>query len=454
MRIENKKQGVDPLLKLQDIIRSESKKSRFLRRHRKAIKKRLVAYAKKHRLFSDMFHSLMNITRRLRFWYRTLPLETADKLIFFESFKGRSYACNPRAIFEYLVERPEFQDYCFIWSFRNPKRFKYLEKKYPNTLVIRQYGKIYETALAMAKYWITNYRLLDHIIPGKNQVYVQCWHGTPLKRLGCDLEVSQNPVHTISEIKRKYRHDAQRFTYLLSPSPFATEKFVSAWDLNSLGKEHAVIEQGYPRNDGLFHVDVEKMAKARQRIGLREDDGRKIILYAPTWRDNQHQTGVGYVYDLALDIGAMQAHLGEDYILLCRLHYLVANKINFDNYRGFAYDVSNFSDINTLYHLSDLLITDYSSVFFDYANLKKPMIFYMYDLEQYRDEIRGFYLDLRELPGKIVTREQDLVPTIVSVDHHNPINDRYEKFLDRFNPRDDGRAAQRVAQIIFDNDKG
>ena len=189
-------------------------------------------------------------------------------------------------------------------------------------------------------------------------------------------------------------------------------------------------------------------------IGLRAGDTRKIILYAHTWRDNQHIAGVGYTYNFELDMENLRNRLGEDYVLLCRLHYLVANQVNFRHYRGFAYDVSKYNDINDLYQLSDMLVTDYSSVCFDYANLKKPMIFFMYDLEQYRDEIRGFYIELDELPGEIVTSEEDLIRAIRTIEPAVKIDQRYRSFLKRFTPKDDGQAAQRVVRLIFDKDKG
>ena len=117
-----------------------------------------------------------------------------------------------------------------------------------------------------------------------------------------------------------------------------------------------------------------------------ENDKRKIILYAPTYRSNQHQTGVGYVYKEEVDFERLQKEIGQDYIILFRPHYFIANVFDFEKYKGFVYNVSDIDDINELYIITDLLITDYSSVFFDFANLKRPMIFYMYDLAHYRDE--------------------------------------------------------------------
>jgi len=444
----------DQLSQLAKIIHKQSRKSWHFRKSRKKMKRRLFAYAKAHPSFRKFLRSTLNGMRSFRYRIRRMPLQIGDKVVFFESYKGLSYSCSPRAIYEYMVENPDYKEFRFVWSFKNPRKFRYLQRLHSNTLVVKQYGKVYESALAVAKYWITNYRLLDHLVPSAEQIYVQCWHGTPMKRLGCDLELSKNPMNTALEIRKKYLHDAKRFTYILSPSPFATERFISAWRLNELGKSDAIIEEGYPRNDALFQRDEDELQRLRRRIGLKKNDHRKIILYAPTWRDNQHVAGVGYTYNYELDMENLRRQLGNEYVILCRLHYLVANKVKFGKFRGFAYDVSKTNDINGLYQLSDLLVTDYSSVCFDYANLKKPMIFYMYDLEQYRDEIRGFYIDLEELPGTIATSEDELIQAILGIGENGEIDQRYHAFLERFAPRDDGMAAQRVAELIFSNEKG
>ena len=139
------------------------------------------------------------------------------------------------------------------------------------------------------------------------------------------------------------------------------------------------------------------------------------MLYAPTFRDNQHD-GSGYTYDTHLDFDRLREEFGDEYVILFRAHYFVANQFDFSRYEGFVYDVSALDDITPLYLISDLLITDYSSVFFDYANLKRPVLFYMYDLEQYANDIRGFYFSLDELPGPILKTEDELVDAIRRVE--------------------------------------
>ena len=421
---------------------------RLIRKIKKPFK--IVAYgiAKRWPWFRKLLRNTLYSRRLGRFKRRSRGIVTDEKLILFESFKGKSYACSPRALFEYMVDAPEFEGYRFVWSFKKPSRHRYMEEEYRNTEIIKTYGRTYEQTLAKAKYWITNYRVLDHIYPGKDQVYVQCWHGTPLKRLGYDLDHSDNAMNSTDEIWDKYKIDAEKFTWMISPSSFATEKFKSAWNLKEFGREDVIIEEGYPRNDILTNYDEELKDFTKECIGISDMGEKKIILYAPTWRDNQHVAGLGYTYDMHLDLDRLQRELGEDYILLCRLHYLVANSIDFEKYEGFIYDVSKYDDINELYIISDLLITDYSSVFFDYANLKKPILFYMYDLEEYRDDIRGFYIDINELPGEIITEEDRLIQAVKEVGDGFVPDEKYMAFNSRYNYLDDGNAAKRTARKI------
>ena len=128
-----------------------------------------------------------------------------------------------------------------------------------------------------------------------------------------------------------------------------------------------------------------------------------------------------------------------------RLHYLVSNVIDVSQFKNFVYDVSNYEDINELYVISDILVTDYSSVFFDYANLKRPIIFYMYDLEEYKNSIRDFYINLKELPGPILENEKDLIKTIKNLnDIYKQYDNKYRKFNKKYNYLDNGEVTSKV----------
>ena len=219
------------------------------------------------------------------------------------------------------------------------------------------------------------------------------------------------------------------------------------YHLQSLNKENTIVEVGYTRNDFLYNYTQDDVQKIKQKLNLPED--KKIILYAPTYRDNQHKLGKGYVLDLKLDLNKLKEQVGKEYVILMRLHYLVANKVNLEEFKGFAYDVSKYDDINELYIISDLLITDYSSVFFDYANLKRPILFYMYDLEEYKNSIRDFYIELNELPGPIIENEDELINQIKNV--NNSYNQKYKKFNEKYNYLDDGNSAKRLVELVIQN---
>lgn len=374
--------------------------------------------------------------------------KTDPKTVCFKSFNGKSYACSPKAIYKYMLSHDEYKDYKFIWCFKEPEKYRFLEAN-RNTSLVKDGTIDYLKAMAVSKYWIHNYRVSDHIYPKDDQIYVQCWHGTPLKRLGYDIQHGDNALNTLSEIRFKYRVDASKFRYILSPSAFASEKFISAWNLKEIGKQDCVIEQGYPRNDELFNIHDGDKEKIKKALGIERDD-RKIIFYAPTWRDNQHNSSIGYTYRAEVDFDKLKKALGSEYIILFRAHYLVANSFDFEKYRDFVFDVSKYDDVNDLYIVSDLLVTDYSSVFFDYANLKRPMIFYMYDYDSYKNNMRDFYFDISELPGPIVKTEEDLISTILSLDkYQKSYDEKYKAFNLKFNYLDDGNASERVTKIIF-----
>ncbi len=408
-----------------------------------SIKKLAFNIAKKNKAFRVAGRGLRDVAYRAKMTLDEPFAHVDDKKVFFITFSGRGYSDSPKAMYEYMMKAPEYKDYKFVWSFREPERFEFLKNE--RTEVVKYRSKAENKALRTSKYWISNYRMLDHQHPKKNQVYVQCWHGTPLKRLGYDLSASDNAMNSMQEIRQKYRTDAAKFSYLLSPSPFTTKMFATAWNLVETGQTDKIIEEGYPRNDRLINATPEEVKKLRQNLGV---DDKKVILYAPTWRDNQHTSGTGYTYKTEVDFDKLRAELGDEYVILFRAHYLVANSFDFDKYKGFVVDVSSYSDINELYLAADILITDYSSVFFDYSNLGKPIIFYMYDLEQYAGELRGFYISLDELPGPIVRDEDHLLTEIHACDGWSP-DEKYQSFCAKYNPKDDGNASARTLAAII-----
>lgn len=411
------------------------------------IKEIALEIAKKNITFRIASRKALYYQRKLIYDRIAAANKVEENVILFSSFDGRSYSDSPRAIYEYMLSSSDYDKYTFIWAFRDPYRFKDILDN-PRTYIIQSGTSSYEQQLAKSKYWVFNYRIADHLYPKDDQIYIQLWHGTPLKRLGYDIDVSDNVMNTKTEIRKRYDIEATKFSYLFAASEFAKEKFISAWNLKANGKENSVIVAGYPRNDYLINHKSEDKEVIRRELGLLTD--KKIILYAPTWKDNQHNSKLGgYVYTPEADFDLLKKELSDEYIIVFRAHYLISNSFDFEKYNGFIIDASGVNDINRLYIASDMLITDYSSVFFDYANLDKPILFYMYDYEKYATKIRGFYMDVNELPGPIVKTSEELIDSIKNAQEiFDSSREKYEKFKEKYNYLDDGTASKRVAQII------
>lgn len=403
------------------------------------LKQIIINIAKKNQMLRTFIRKVAKISKSILYKYYQNTIKVQKDTILFSSFMGRQYACSPKAIYEEMKRDQNFSGYKFIWAFKDPN-------KIVDGAVVVQYGsKEYMQYCCKAKHIVDNSRLPDYISLKNEQIFTQCWHGTPLKRLGYDIEIDGgNALNSKSDLRAKYKSDAQKYSNLLSPSKYTTDKLTSAFNLAENNPSINIIEEGYPRNDILVDFNDDDVDEIKEVLNIPKD--KKVILYAPTWRDNQHQSGVGYTYELGLNFSKLQEELGSEYIILFRAHYFIANKFNFDQYKDFIFDVSGYDDISELYIISDILITDYSSVFFDYAVLKRKIIFYMYDLEQYQSGIRDFYISLEELPGEIIASESQLIENIREEYNYDV---KYEEFNKKYNYLEDGNASRRVIDIVF-----
>lgn len=414
---------------------------------KKKAKIMLTDFSKKYPACRNVFRKILLVKNQMGYFKYKRKYDIDDKTILFEVFGGRSYTCSPKAIYEQMLLMPEFKDYTFVWAFSDIEKHEI--KQDERTIVVETKSKEYYKYLSIAKYWIVNSIMPEHVSKKAGQVYVQCWHGTPLKKLRYDIEATGAVLNTIKEIRKRNDIDAKKFNYFISPSKFCTEKFISAFNLKKLKKDNIIIEKGYPRNDFLFNYTDEYVKNLKEKLGIPQD--KKVILYAPTFRDNQHTSGVGYTYSLNIDFDRLKEKIGKDYVVVFRTHYFVANSFDFEKYKGFIYNMSNHDDVNDCYIIADMIITDYSSVFFDYANLKRPMLFYMYDLEEYKEELRGFYFDLDILPGPIVKTQEDLENEILNISSYDErFKEKYKAFNDKFNYLDDGDSSKRVIDVLLE----
>lgn len=412
----------------------------------KKIRVFLFNLAKKNKTLRIFFRNTLNLKNKLKYSYYKTKYKMDDKTILFEAFGGRNYTCSPKAIYEKMLTMKEFKDYTFVWSFIDPS--KHEVKKDKRLKIIKSKSKEYYKYISISKYWIVNSIIEEGITKKKNQIYVQCWHGTPLKRLRYDIVVNGASLNSVEEIRKRNDIDAKKFDYFISPSKYCTEKFTSAFNLKALGKENIIIEEGYPRNDFLFNKTKKDIDAIKKKLGLPLD--KKVIFYLPTFRDNQHTSGVGYTYKLGIDFDSLKKKFSKEYVILFSPHYFIENSIDLTKYKGFIYNVARYDEINELYLVSDIIMTDYSSVFFDYANLKRPMLFYMYDIDDYKGNLRDFYISLDELPGPIAKTQDELENNLKNIDKEFKKNkEKYEKFNEKYNYLDDGNASERVIKVIF-----
>lgn len=362
-----------------------------------------------------------------------------ENLIIFESFLGKQYSDNPRAIYDFL--RENYPNLKMYWSVERKSIHLFKEL---NVLHVRRFSFKWMILMNRAKYWVTNSRLPLWIPKPKNTIYVQTWHGTPLKKLATDMDEVHMPGTNTENYKKNFISEVQKWDYLISPNQYSTEIFKRAFKF-----EKNIIESGYPRNDYLINKNNSKeIIEIKNNVKLPLD--KKVILYAPTWRDNNFYGRGRYRFDIHMDLDLMKKELSEDYIVILRLHYLIAENLDLSRYNDFVYDFSFYKDINELYLISDLLITDYSSVFFDYANLKRPMIFYVYDIDEYRDNLRGFYFDLeKEAPGPLVKTTKELIAEIKNFAKENRYCEEIKLFNQKFCYLEDGKASERVISAII-----
>ncbi|MFM9367033.1 CDP-glycerol glycerophosphotransferase family protein [Streptomyces sp. Da 82-17] len=369
----------------------------------------------------------------LRARYQELRTAPRREAVLYSSFDGRQYSDSPRAVHEELARRDTSLEH--LWVVRDQQAVV------PPTArpVVLWSAEWYE-ALARCRAIVTNTQLPQWFERADGQTVVQTWHGTPLKRIGRDVagSVSADPAYIATLPGR-----AAQWSALVSPNRASTPILRRAF-----GYEGEVLEYGYPRADLLHAPDRAKVAAAvRERLGVPE--GAKVVLYAPTWRENQPRTGGRYGLDLQLDLAAAERALGANHVLLVRRHYLVGGTV--PGSRSVR-DVSRYPDVVELLLISDVLVTDYSSLMFDFAQTGRPMLFHTHDLDHYRDTLRGFYFDFEaKAPGPLIADQEELLaaladPLVATVGHAAA----YAAFRETYCDLDDGRAAARVADYLLD----
>ncbi|QQD84035.1 CDP-glycerol glycerophosphotransferase family protein [Bacillus siamensis] len=357
------------------------------------------------------------------------------RMIFFESFLGKSYSGNPKYIYEKLLEMDYSNQFIFIWSYSGNSIIP------GNPIVVERESEEYFKYLAESKYWVNNIIFPVHR-KREGNIYLQTWHGTPLKKLGYDIEVD-GPEKLARE---NFYLESRNWDYLISANRYSSNIFRRAFKFKK-----RVLELGYPANDIFFRNDISELRdNFKEKIGIPKN--KKVILYAPTWRDNESSASWQHSFEIKINLNDFMERLSDEYILLLRMHHLISDSIVISNeYKEHIFNVSSYDDIQELYVISDILITDYSSVFFEFANTKKPILFFAYDYNLYKEEIRGFYLDMKnDLPGPILESSEELLNSIKNIKQvESEYKNSYDQFIKKYCEIEDGNSARKIIKEVF-----
>lgn len=344
--------------------------------------------------------------------------------VMFESFNGKGVGDSPLALSRELQRRGSgMKQYWSVESLTTPV------PEWATPLL--RYSKPWYEILASARLLINNNNWPWFFTKRPHQTYLQTWHGTPLKQIGNDMPGS-NLTLTYRALMAR---EANVWDYLIAQNDYSAKIFSRAF-----GYDGDIIQLGYPRNDALVG-NAAQAIRERTRAALGLEKHVRVLLYAPTWRDNlKDRSGYGRVSFLDFDI--LHANVEKDTLVLYRGHSNTASASG--GLPEDVLDVTRYPDVNELMLASDALVTDYSSIFFDYAVMRKPIYFLVPDIEQYSSATRGFYMPLEEVaPGPLCMDTESLAREL-NQDFHAIYGKRFDNFIDTYAPRDDGFAAARV----------
>jgi len=411
--------------------------------------------------------------------YRIAVRRTTPGLLIFESNLGRNYSGNPRAIYEEMLRRGWDKEMQICWLFTEPQK-----QSVPGRVtLLRRESLPALMKMQRASVWVTDTRQPTYIVKNPNTYYMMTWHGTPLKKLALDLydyieaktlqheetvqetfgERDKNEPEclgkekekkqaectelkkTLVKQRRQWLRDSGQWNCLLAQNETAAELFRGCF-----WYQGEILCKGYPRNDKLVWERQNRNEQSEEavRADAQEKSGdKRTILYAPTWREYESNGLCDSRFEPPIDFDKLYEVLkAEDTELIIKYHYYVKDKPDFTKYGGVIHDSEK--DIAELYPICDMLITDYSSTMFDYAVLKRPMVFFAYDLERYEEE-NGFYFDYGKLvPGPVVRTQGELFDVLKREFDFAAYENKREAFYERFAASDSGEATAEAVNRI------
>lgn len=397
---------------------------------------RYVAANYVRNMFNDKFSRRVGFTRAYE------KNKVKQNTVMYESFFGTNISDNPLAIFKYILAHDSEKKFNHIWVLDDvgENGYKDYYSKLSNVHFVKPNTKEYYNALTSSQFIVYNVTLPPYFIKQSGQTVLNTWHGTPLKTLGSEMEgdITQN-----YNVQRNFL----ACDYLLAPNDFTMDKLINSYGINGI-YQGQVLKSGYPRIDQIYGAD----SPVRDAVlaDLKIDPHKKLVLYAPTWRGI---TGTvdNTVNDVAQRIAAIAKRVDTTkYQIIAKVHPQMAQFMADSSIEGVTF-VPAWLDASELLAKVDMLITDYSSIFFDYLVTDKPIIFYMYDRAEYMKS-RGVYFDLDDLPGEDCTSVDQVVHAI---ENSGDILTKHAATIQRFKkdfvPHDDGHVTERVVNVVWHN---
>jgi CDP-glycerol glycerophosphotransferase len=335
-----------------------------------------------------------------------LFVKTDDKMVLFSAL-GRRYNDSPKAIYEYMLQQPRFKGYRLVWALED------LNTDIPgHPIKVKADSMQYFRASLKARYWITSVNIERGLrYKKKSCIYLNTWHGVSLNAVG-------------NGVPGRKDFDFSHLNFFCYESDWNKRILMQSFKI----PEHLMLASGLPRNDVLYHVDKNKVMALKKKMGLPLD--KKIILYAPTWRDSNDQ-GKTYSLKPPIHLDKWEERLKDEYVLLFRTHHYTTCLLGVQ-FNDFVRDYSFYPDINDLFMVSDLLISDYSSCITDYSILERPVICFAYDYDTYSKQ-RGVNIDFRkEMPGGIQSTEDEVLDRILTMDTEEECRKTREMLKDKF----------------------
>ncbi|MBQ6388058.1 MAG: CDP-glycerol glycerophosphotransferase family protein [Mogibacterium sp.] len=373
-------------------------------------------------------------------YYKNLPVD--KKAILFESFHGKEISDTPLAMARALLAMPEAADYRLYFSTTDLERdSKVIAALGLDIELVHIHSNEYAKLLATAGLLINNSSFPSYYIRREGQQYLQTWHGTPWKTLGKQMKGGIETMHNA-------QHNFLQASHLLFPNDFTREAIMRDYNLNELftGK---VITHGYPRNS--VFCDKAKAAEVKHQCG---DDGISTLAYMPTWRgaDNKNISQEDQTREITAQLKVMDEALSDDQKLYVNLHPIVQSGLDLEGMKHifkFPQGVEKYDFINSV----DALITDYSSIFFDYSITGKPIILFTYDYDNYVSE-RGMYFGIEELPFLRVDTLEELTEVFRSGSYKDLSYEDAESYRKRFTGYDTVTAAADLMKYMISGDAG